>query len=405
MSALWLLFCIIAVANARDGWWRQIFPPGSEPGAKQGSAGAVLGDSLYVLGGDTKTSGFLQYYTYKWTPEATSWSRLTSSSVLPTNFMYSDVDSVGGLLFLFGGQNAQQNQSGYFNDIYTMNPLLVNPNWTFVEVDSNVPDERNGHTATEIDGLVYVFGGWNQVAYYNDLWSFDTAALINGGNTGSWVSYTLSTKPAPRDGHTGVDFGGDLVIFGGFSHNTQGGTNAWTNCKNASDDCKWFNDLWFFNTVKNTWKQASPSGSKPAPRHMHSADVIGDRMLVFGGASQQGDLNDLWSYQFSRNEWVQLQPSGVLPQPRNSHVAGVIGGVLYIYGGSTGSQDTWSFTLNVEQKYEEEEAVNLDPLTGAAVFNVLVIFAIAVVVFFTFKHIRGGGSTATEKDTTINEIE
>jgi N-acetylneuraminic acid mutarotase len=399
MAALTLLFALIAVAYARDGWWRQIFPPGSDPGTKTGGAGAVLGDSLYILGGDTKSSGFLQYYTYRWTPDNTTWSRLPSSSVLPSNLFYSDVDSVGGLLFMFGGSST----SGYVNTIYIMQPNVAQPNWTQVD-STNPPGQRNGHTATEIDGIVYVFGGWDQVQYYNDIWSFDTTALVNGTRTGVWTAYGPPTKPDARNGHTGVDYQGDLVIFGGFWHNTQNGNNSWVGCNGANDKCVWYNDLWFFNTISFTWRKASPSGSYPAGRQMHSADVVGDRMLVFGGSSQKGDLNDLWSYQFSRNEWVQLQPSGVLPQPRSAHVAGVIGGILYIYGGNTNTQDTWSFTLNVEQKYDTVDQPNLDPLTGAAVFNVLVIFAIAVVVFFTYKHIRGGGST-TEKDTTINEIE
>jgi N-acetylneuraminic acid mutarotase len=399
MAALWLLLTVLAVANARDGWWRQLFPPGSEPGPKSGGAAAVLGDALFLLGGDTKQSGFLQYYTYKWSPDSLTWSRLPSTSVLPSNVFYSDVDSVGGLLFMFGGAST----GGYFNDIYIMSPNVDQPSWTQVVADVT-PAQRNGHTATEIDGMIYVFGGWDQTKYYNDLWAFDTSVLINGTRGGSWREFAYTPAPAPRDGHTGVDYQGDLVIFGGFSHNTQNGNNSFTSCTSPSDKCVYYNDLWFFNTPTSSWKKMSPGGSLPPARHMHSADVVGDRMLVFGGAGKKGDLNDLWSYQFSRNEWVQLKPSGVLPAPRNSHVAGVIGGILYIYGGNIGTQDTWSFTLNVEQKYDTVDQVNLDPLTGAAVFNVLVIFAIAVVVFFTYKHIRGGGPT-TEKDTAINDIE
>jgi N-acetylneuraminic acid mutarotase len=300
---------------------------------------------------------------------------------------------------MFGGANS----TGYINNIYMMQPNVAAPNWTLIDTDNN-PGQRNGHTATEIDGMIYVFGGWDQTKYYNDLWALDTSGLLNGTRAAYWREFAFTPAPAPRDGHTGVDYQGDLVIFGGFSHNTQNGNNSWTDCSKSSDKCIYYNDLWFFNTPTSSWKKMNPSGTLPAARHMHSADVVGDRMLVFGGTSAQGDLNDLWSYQFSRNEWTQLKPSGVLPTPRHSHIAGVIGGILYIYGGNTGTQDTWQFTLNVEQKYDTVDQVNLDPLTGAAVFNVLVIFAIAVVVFFTYKHIRGGGSSASEK-SAINDIE
>jgi len=376
-----------AFAHEEDGHWVQLVLPGDDPGSREGASSAVIGGAWYVLGGDQKQGGFLYYSTDKLVPEINAWIHLGPQGRLPTNFVYSDMDSVGGMLFLFGGQNPVGNSTGYFNDVLIIHPSDPNSNWQTVKQLIAVP-QRSAHTATHVSGLIYVFGGWNSSAYFNDLWSFDTTQLyLNSASSVSWVQIIPNNRPPPaRNGHTAVSAAGGLWIFGGFSHSLQNG--PWVSCTAPGDNCVYYNDLWRYDGRSNTWTKMNPSGDIPTGRWGHSADVLGNRMLVFGGNTPIGNVvNDIYSYDFTNNQWQLLQVVVNAPSPRFAHVSGVIGSNLYIYGGSGGVNDVWRFTLNVEQTYSTN-VPELMGITGAAIFLVIVIAAIGILTLMTWRKLK-----------------
>ena len=67
--------------------------------------------------------------------------------------------------------------------------------------------------------------------------------------------------------------GAQLLVFGGFN------VRSYPNL---------FNDLWSYQARTNSWTQLSPSGTPPRARLGHAAvwDTAGNRLLVFGGQSQ-----------------------------------------------------------------------------------------------------------------------
>jgi len=402
-----LAFC--AFAHDEDGTWVQLVVPGSDPGARVGATSAVIGNSLYVIGGDQKSGGFLYYSTDKFVPETNQWVHLGPQGRLPQNFVYSDMDSVGGMLFLFGGQNPATNDTGYFNDIYIIHPSDATSTWTSVFHNGTVP-ERNAHTATQVAGRIYIFGGWNYTGnvaqYFNDLWSFDTTALYLGGSGAIpyWTQVSpTNSPPPPRNSHSAVSASGGLWVFGGFSHNTQKG--PWVSCTAPDDNCMYYNDLWKYDNKANSWTRVYPGGPTPAGRWGHSADVLGNRMLVFGGSSQGGvSLNDIWSLDFSTNTWQQLQTVINAPSPRFAHVSGIIGSHLYIYGGSGGVNDIWRFTLNVEQVYDTQ-GPELLGITGAAIFNVILVAFLGVMIFLTWRKLKAATSFETHGDIQTGSLD
>jgi hypothetical protein len=411
------LFCSIALllvayrafAHDEDGHWVQLVVPGDDPGSRIGATSAVIGNSLYVLGGDQKSGGFQYYSTDKFVPETNTWVHLGPQGRLPTNFIYSDMDAVGGMLFLFGGSNTVNNETGFFNDILVLHPSDSSSSWTPITHNGSVP-QRAAHTATQVAGRVMVFGGWNytnvSAQYFNDLWSFDTTQMYLGG----WgvIPYWLpvaptNSPPPPRNGHSAVAASGGLWVFGGFSHNTAKG--PWVTCTAPDDNCVYYNDLWNYNPNLNTWTQISPGGPTPSGRWGHSADVLGNRMLVFGGnTAGSKPSNELWSYDFSNNNWQLLQVAINAPPARYSHVSGVIGSHLYIYGGSGGVNDIWRFTLNVEQTYTTD-GPELMGLTGAAIFLVILIAAVGVLVVFTWRKLKAAVSFETHGDIQTGSLD
>ncbi len=98
--------------------------------------------------------------------------------------------------------------------------------------------------------------------------------------------------PDQRRGHTTVfdSRRNRIILFGG------------------SDDTEPLDDLWSYSLADNTWQRLVPApdttGGLPAPRGFHSAvyDSVGDRMVVFGGATYgHVRLGDTWFLKFQES--------------------------------------------------------------------------------------------------------
>lgn len=129
-------------------------------------------------------------------------------------------------------------------------------------------------------------------------------------------------KPAPREGHTGLDltgidgFDNQTLIFGG-----KGSTGLA------------LGDLWALKREDNTtgtdyqyrWEHKSPSGTEiPVGRSEHSAIVARDKVAIFGGRETNGTpLDDLFLYTpGAEGAWQRVfVDSGAPPSPRMGHVA------------------------------------------------------------------------------------
>ena len=63
-------------------------------------------------------------------------------------------------------------------------------------------------------------------------------------------------------------------------------------------------ELYMYNPEEHAWKFVSPRGKKPAPRYLHTAVVVADAMLVYGGTEQTA--GDVWSFSFKKLVWTKL---------------------------------------------------------------------------------------------------
>lgn len=99
------------------------------------------------------------------------------------------------------------------------------------------------------------------------------------------------------------------------------------------------------------WREVTAAG--PAARWGHAAvyDAARDRMLVYAGASEHGDLGDLWAFDLASETWTQLAAVAPEPPPRINPgvVLDSLRDRLVIFGGRTGLtgtlDDVWAFEL------------------------------------------------------------
>ncbi|KAF9624547.1 hypothetical protein IFM89_011721 [Coptis chinensis] len=130
--------------------------------------------------------------------------------------------------------------------------------------------------------------------------------------------------PGKRWGHTcnSVKGGKFLYVFGGY----------------GKDNCQ-TNDVYVFDTSRQTWSKPMVKGNPPSPRDSHTCTTVGNNLFVFGGTDGIEPLKDLHIFDTSSNTWISPSLGGEGPDAREGHSAALIGKHLFIFGGCGKSPD------------------------------------------------------------------
>jgi hypothetical protein len=82
-------------------------------------------------------------------------------------------------------------------------------------------------------------------------------------------------------------------------------------------------DVWSFDLGTRTWSGVTTSGPRPPARTRHSAvyDSQSDRMIVYGGSDGATLFGDLYALDLKTLAWSALTPTGTVPGPRARHDA------------------------------------------------------------------------------------
>ena len=146
--------------------------------------------------------------------------------------------------------------------------------WSHPDMQGDIPPPCRAHTATLIDRKIYMIGGGEGSVYYNSVYILDTANR-------RWSNPTFNTKiPAQRRAHTAVPYRNKVWVFGG------------------GNGMKALNDLWVLDVSQGTdklkWEEIETTGRKPNPRGYHTANVVGNIMVVIGGSDGKECFSDIW---------------------------------------------------------------------------------------------------------------
>eukprot|EP00947_MAST-08B_sp_MAST-8B-sp1_P001731 g1731.t1 len=347
-AALLVLLFASARASSAGGSWSQLTPGGAAgPAGRTWHNGASCGSAIYVAGGTSQE----HVTTIRYRDAGNIFEDVEAP--LPHAFFAADMDCVGGVLVIFGGKN---HTSGLLDDELFYLSTTETPGATWQQQQfSNKPPARDDHTLVAMSGVLYLFGGWDTTKYFNDLWAFETGRVVTGSAI-AWQQLKPNSPssvlvPAPRNGHTMVAVGSQLVLFGGFSHLPELGSMHCTATEQAQNKCKFYEDVWLMEdpsvvSSSPSWRQVVPhssttTGGRPAARFGHSAVAIGDCMFIYGGKTASLAItNDVWQLHVPTNRWTQLASA---PQASWLHAAATIGGQMYVFGG-TGAQGYWRFS-------------------------------------------------------------
>ncbi|KAL6076185.1 F-box only protein 42 [Balamuthia mandrillaris] len=196
--------------------------------------------------------------------------------------------------------------------------------WIQPGTRGTAPLPRWGHTSCAYGNSVVVFGGMgNRVR--GDYFIFDL-------EKNWWQEVTTSTgqAPSPRFGHSccllpssvSLPLRNKLLLFGG-----------------RTDGNKQLNDLFVLDLEKHFWKRFSPDSTFPEGRAGHTATVISNKLVLFGGqTSRQKYLNSVYTLCFDTMKWTKHKALGKGPTPRGGHDAVAYKGELLVFGGFDGKK-------------------------------------------------------------------
>jgi hypothetical protein len=272
--------------------WTAMTPSGAAPSARMSHSAICdqLRGRLVLFGG---YDGYPHNDVWALTlTDVPAWTALSTppSARSAQSAIY---DSVRERMVMFGGNG----WSGYSNEVWTLSSAGP-PTWTALAPSGTPPSARSYHSAIydPVHERMVVFGGWDGSLFFNDVWALSLA------DTPVWTALTpVGTPPAAREGHTAVydPVRDRMVVFGGW------------------DGSSLRDDVWALSLAGTpVWTALAPSGSSPSARYLHSAiyDLVGDRMVVFGGWNGTTFCNDAWGLALAgAPAWTALctLPSGL----------------------------------------------------------------------------------------------
>jgi hypothetical protein len=151
--------------------------------------------------------------------------------------------------------------------------------WTHPDTVGDLPPPCRAHTSTLYDRKLLIYGGGLGSTYYDAVYVLDTT-------TRRWSRPKIAPgpRPAARRAHSAVFYRGKVWIFGG-------GTGLTA-----------LNDVWTLDVSGGAgtkerpmlWEEIETGGKKPGPRGYHTANLIGNMMVVIGGSDGKESFTDVW---------------------------------------------------------------------------------------------------------------
>ena len=219
--------------------------------------------------------------------------------------------------------------------------------WSRAPVYGQLPSRSmRAHTVTLVENTAWLFGGCDDKGCAKDLWTFDVGASISlvpcnplltnyFAETFQWSHPEMTGDlPPPCRAHTATLVDRRIFIFGG------------------GEGPSYYNSLYILDTVSRKWTHTNPPEPLPLPRRAHTTVLYRNKLYIFGGGNGVKALNDVWSLDTSvpveRMRWELLKTHGEKPGPRGYHTANLVGNIMIVIGGSDGRDcfsDIWVLNL------------------------------------------------------------
>ena len=313
----------------------------SAPGNRAGHTAVWTGSEMIVWGGSTYFQGAPapsgnQDTGGRYRPLTDSW---TPTPVTPTGRIGHTAVWTGSEMIIWGGTNLYYNSTNTSPALRSLgtgarfNP--VTGTWTPVSTN-NAPTPRQFHTALWTGSEMIVWGGLGYTQLTN---RFSVTVLNTGGRynpaTDRWLETEPLEAPQARMGHTAIWTGDDMIIWGGVSNGP------------TSDLTRYLNTGARYDPLLNSWTTVASTGA-PSARANHTAVWTGKEMIVWSGIGPDPNFNDprIWAglatgarYDPSNNTWKSVSTNGARFTGQSAHAFWTGNEMIIAFGSAFGQQN------------------------------------------------------------------
>ncbi|CAM4562637.1 unnamed protein product [Leuciscus chuanchicus] len=229
------------------------------------------------------------------------------------------------LVVVFGGGN-----EGIATNLHVYNS--VTKQWFLPAVRGDIPPGCAAHGFACEGTRILVFGGMVEFGQYtNSLYELQASR---------WLWKKLKPRPprnasppCPRIGHSFTLHANKCYLLGGMANDSEDPNG---NIPRYLDDFYEL-ELQAQSGVKG-WSIPETKGGGPSARESHSSVMYcgkggsAPKLYIFGGMCGHR-LNDLWQLDIETMTWSLPPTRGEPPLPRSLHTSNVIGNKLYVFGG------------------------------------------------------------------------
>lgn len=240
-----------------------------------------------------------------WVYKNNQWSMLSDA---PIGLYSHTALAYGFKMIVYGGFSGSASN----NKVYEYD--TQRDEWNIIEVpEKQIPLGRMGHSAILFQDLMIVFGGITIRGTCCDLLTFRLS-------TQKWRKIDLNYGPSPRAYHSAVQYRKYMYIYGGYTESK-----------------KYCNEVFQYDCVSNKWTLINHFGCIPHLNGIkkHSAVVFKNYMYVFGGVTndEYGHLNGIVKYHLPTHSWEYENTAINSPNPRASHSAIMVNNEMLVFGG------------------------------------------------------------------------
>ncbi|KAK5965439.1 Host cell factor 2 [Trichostrongylus colubriformis] len=327
-------------------WKKVVNSSGPSPRPRHGHRAVAIKDLMIVFGGGNE--GIVdELHVFNTTTK--QWFVPSVRGEVPSGCAAYGIVCNGTHIFTFGGM---VEYGRYTNDLYELQAAR----WEWRKLRPRPPRSggagpcpRLGHSFSLASNQVcYVFGGLandspdpkqNSSTYLDDFFTLDIRGPVGSLQWEQPVTYGM--RPPARESHSAVvletDSRRQLIIYGGMNGSR-------------------LNDVWILDIDSMTWDCPVIGGVPPLPRSLHTANLIGHRMYIYGGwvpmhdDNHDGEVkewkctNDLSCLNLQTMIWESVSHmfDENVPRARAGHCSAVINDRIYIWSGRDGYRKAWN---------------------------------------------------------------
>ncbi|KAI9899186.1 hypothetical protein N3K66_005647 [Trichothecium roseum] len=246
------------------------------------------------------------------------WSKAPVSGTPHPSLRAHTTTLIGSNIYIFGGCDSRT----CFNELWVVDADSFY--WSRPQVTGEIPMPLRAMTCTAVGKKLVVFGGGDGPAYYNDVYVLDTANM-------KWTRPRIlgDKMPSKRRAHTACLYKNGIYVFGG------------------GDGVRALNDIWRLDVSdlsKMSWRlisnpERTASGGRdyrPKARGYHTANMVGSKLIIFGGSDGGECFDDVWVYDVDTHVWKAVHIPVIFR--RLSHTATPVGSYLFVIGGHDGNE-------------------------------------------------------------------